>query len=331
VTRFAPVREALLARALAEAPASVVRELGAQSVLARLDAWLSDELAVVGSHELATELRGICPVEGADVEDYLPCIATHRSGDRALLRIRFRGGDPRWAFVQWVAGEGEVRLLPTDLLERVAWASTAFVRLHPRAVRIWIASSATCAPAGEFAAIVGGKRLLGAPLASVVAANGPGLPASFHVESVAAAEVFDRYAAEYAAYLEAHPAATEWTHVEDTDAIRECEAHGGLFALRRGVETLGVVALRRDATRWFEGWCVVDALLFAAHRGNALAVPMHRAAYRLLDRRPGDFVWGTIDPRNAASMATARRLGREDLGGDWWVMSGTEVTAPDAM
>jgi hypothetical protein len=63
----------------------------------------------------------------------------------------------------------------------------------------------------------------------------------------------------------------------------------------------------------------VESLIFDGHRSKGLAVPMHLGAYTQLVSDPEDIVWGTIDPRNAASIATAVAVGRSEIGGDWWI------------
>ena len=74
-----------------------------------------------------------------------------------------------------------------------------------------------------------------------------------------------------------------------------------------------------------ECWHVVESLIFDGSRGRGLAAPMHQAAYVQLESAPGDVIWGTIDPRNGASLATALAVGRVDIGGDWWI-DGKHVT-----
>jgi hypothetical protein len=39
----------------------------------------------------------------------------------------------------------------------------------------------------------------------------------------------------------------------------------------------------------------------------------------LLPARPGDVLWGTIDPRNAPSLRNALSIGRVPVGGYVWI------------
>lgn len=73
------------------------------------------------------------------------------------------------------------------------------------------------------------------------------------------------------------------------------------------------MAGRVDDSGPLSGWQVVDELFETRFRGRGLAAAMQRA---FLDTLPAkDLVWGTIDTRNAPSLATARRVGREIVAG----------------
>src|SRR5688572_1127411 len=111
----------LLRRILKDAPADVTRWLGTAAVERHLTAWLSAELGVVGSLERAGRLRTLCPVSGATDEDYLARVIELPGGSRAVLHVRFKGGDAASPFVQWVAGEAPIR----DSNELMTWAALA--------------------------------------------------------------------------------------------------------------------------------------------------------------------------------------------------------------
>jgi hypothetical protein len=286
-------------RALEEAPRAAVDRLGVERVERRLFAHL--EAAADTSR--AQELRDLCPVAGATVDDYRPRVVSFADGGRALVHPRFRGGDPAWAFVQWSAADFAL-VGVDDLRRRAATVLQAYRALRPRCLRIWLRAEGWQPPGEEM-----GHRLVAAPLANLAVRPNPA------VARIPAIEMHTAYVEEYRTYLRHHPEAKAWTHVENLESLQACE----LFALRDGGRAAGVVALRREATAWFDGWCVVESLMYESYRGRGLAAPMHRAAYALLPAAPDDFVWGTIDPANRASLATARSLGRNVLGGEWWI------------
>ena len=286
-------------QALEEAPPAAVDRLGIEAVERRLSA----HLGAAADSSRAKELRDLCPVAGATTDDYRPRVVTFSDGGRALVHPRFRGGDPAWPFVQWSAADFPLASVE-DLRRRAAVVLEAYRPLRPRCLRIWLRSEGWQPPGSEM-----GHRLVAAPLASLSLRPDP------DVARIPAIDMHSAYEEEYRAYLRRHPEARPWIHVESLESLQACE----LFALRDGGRIAGIVALRRESTAWFDGWCVVESLMYESHRGRGLAAPMHRAAYALLPAQPGDFVWGTIDPANGASLATARSLGRRVLGGEWWI------------
>ena len=281
-------------------------------------AWLTAELSVVGSLERAHRLRTLCPVSGATDEDYLARVVELPGGARSLLQIRFKGGDAKRPFVQWVASDAPIHG-STELVSLAAQAMDSFAALRPFSMRIWIPSGAPWEPAGAHPGCTRGDRWLAAPVQSM---SDPG---TVRVVAISADEIFPRYESEYRAYLASHPQAEEWIRAESAESLRNCQEQGGLFALREGDAVRGLVALRRQSGPWFTGWHVVESLIFDGSRGRGLAAPMHQAAYVQLESAPGDVIWGTIDPRNGASLATALAVGRVDIGGDWWI-DGKNVT-----
>jgi len=312
------VAGALLPRILQDAPGDVIRWVGTAAVERHLVTWLSAELGVVGSLERAGRLRGICPVPGATDEDYLARVIDLPGGSRAVLHVRFKGGDAASPFVQWVAGEAPIQN-STELMTLATLARESFAVLRPPCMRIWIPSGSPWEPAGNSPECERGNRWLAAPLLAMVGRRPEWPVPGLRVVETSADDIFPSYDAEYRAYLGSHPQAMDWIRAENLETLRDCRRQGGLFAMLEGNAVRGLVALRRESSPWFPGWHVAESLVFDGFRGKGLAVPMHQAAYAQLVSEPDEFVWGTIDPRNAASIATAAALGRVDIGGDWWI------------
>lgn len=291
--------------------------LGDGGITAALLAELQTLAASVGPG--GTRLRrfaAACPRLGAQVGDYAARRLPTTAGP-ALAGIRFFGGDTARPFVEVSALPAPAAEVDLDALATQLAAS--FRIFSPQWMRIF--SPAPMDPPPHPRAR-GDVRLIAGHLAEL--RRLPPLPAPPGAEAVAlrpdpTAACFEAYTEVYRRDHEAEPERRLWLPVEDRPSLLGCGREGGCHQIRVGGEWAGLVAARVGGMRGLSGWEVVDEVLAHPFRGRGLAPHAQRALFRALDAEVAPVIWGTIDARNQASLRTARRAGRTDVGGFWFL------------
>lgn len=251
-----------------------------------------------------------CPVAGTEPADYRLQRLSLPDGDEVLAGIHFKRLDVDWPFVGVLAWSAPDPRRASGLARALG---AVFAPFRPRAVQLFLPGET--APAGEATL---DQRLVVGRIAAL--REGP-RPAGFERLSLRAgndAEDLAAWVAErYAALHVARPELRERVTPADADELRECQAAGGLWEAWRGERRVGLFAARPGSRLGHRGAEVVEELLDPACWGQGLGPVLQRGALERLPAGWGPWMWGTIDERNRASLATALRVGRR-VAGAWW-------------
>ncbi len=104
-------------------------------------------------------------------------------------------------------------------------------------------------------------------------------------------------------------------HASTEDALNGCAAEGTLFDIEVDGQWAGIMAASRDVDGPLAGHLILEEFLDAPFRGRGLAARAQRCLIDVLPEAPGGLLFGTIDGVNHASMRTALKTGRMDVGG----------------
>ena len=107
--------------------------------------------------------------------------------------------------------------------------------------------------------------------------------------------------------------------MSDRSLLEKCERSKSLFEVLIEGESAGVIGGFADRSYGLKGYLVADEILDDEHRGRGFAPAMQRRFIDALRASEDDLVFGTIAVQNAASIRTALRVGRVDVGGWWFV------------
>jgi GNAT superfamily N-acetyltransferase len=127
------------------------------------------------------------------------------------------------------------------------------------------------------------------------------------------------YLAAYDELYAERPEHRAYAQPEGRDDLAEAAAAGGLFEIRVDGQAAGLVAGYRAEEQGMRGFLVGEFLLTRPFRGRGLGPAAQRRFAEALPREAGDVLMGTITEGNLASLATAKRCGREEIGGWLWV------------
>jgi RimJ/RimL family protein N-acetyltransferase len=267
------------------------------------------QLARLGDEEIQRKFAAACPVEGASPGEYGIRFLELEGVGSLLAGIHFYGGNLARPFVHVSAFDFELNADRANQLQSLI--RREFSVFRPVQFRIWLDSEDSPA-AGIPGAELDQWFLVGA-LSDI---QKSGLPANSSRISLVADPELDSYSAFekcYRDFLAEDPGMEAWLAPADRKLMKASAKEGKNYRVHIEGEPAGWIAGKRDDAGPLSGWQISDELLESRFRGQGFAPAMQRA---FLDTLPAeDLIWGTIDVRNAASLATARRVGREIVCG----------------
>jgi len=291
-----------------------------------LSAWLGRQIARMTDPGFAAQFSRARAHFGVPMEDFLHRVVRLDAGDdtgndtnEALTGIRFYGGDPEHAFVDLLAGSGEMD-----------WASALPALLapwrvfRPRAVRVFAPRPPDIDP-GTFSVRldqgIHAARVIDMPEPDVQASAAVHLDAIDDAGAAAAA-----VATWYAAVGERNPALREELFPVGAAELETCRTEANAFWIMSGDTRAGLIATSSGAIEMLTGQLIVEEVIAPAHQGNGLAAAAQLLlAAHLAAQDPQAILQGTIFAGNHASRKTAARAGRPALGGYWFVGADTSM------
>ena len=116
----------------------------------------------------------------------------------------------------------------------------------------------------------------------------------------------------------------QFVPVEPPEVLAQCMAEGKLFRIVIDGQFAGVAGVVPQAERFVEGYLIAEEILDSPFRRQGFAPALQR---RLLEEIACDdlqVLYGHISPENTASLRTAARVGRSDIGGMYFVHTDEE-------
>ncbi|MFT4977157.1 MAG: L-amino acid N-acyltransferase YncA [Myxococcota bacterium] len=279
-----------------------------QTLRSNLTVWLDRECLRVTDSRFGERFAAGCPIPGAVPADYQQRILALPGLGASLLGIRFIGGDTDQPFIDLLAWSQ----LPTDWRPAIAAISEHFALFEPRSVRVLLAEPPPM-PAAE-----PDQLWLAARLSTVRSSTPPPLEVEAGGPEDAAG-----VAAAIAAARAAAPELSDHLSPASAAELGECEA---VVRLRRDGVWAGLAAARSGQQWALFGYEVVEEVLAPEARGQGLGPRLQRALAAALPAEPDLPLFGTIHAKNAPSLATARRCGREVVGGWWFIPADRQTT-----
>lgn len=266
--------------------------------------WLRDDEAVLEKYAAA------CPVDGATSAEYGVRSIQLGGFGSVFAGIHFYGSAVKRPFVHVTATDFELKASCVKPLTNLL--QDEFAVFQPERWRIWLDD--VDGPLAKWPGAVvdnwflAGRRDEIRKRAVLDHQSRITLVAEPNLESYAD---FERC---YREFNESNPGTDEWNSAVDREVLEDAAREGGNFRVHIDGEPAGWIAARMKGDGFLSGWSMADELLEAKFRGQGLAAAMQRTFLEALPAGE-ELIWGTIDPRNAPSLATARRVGREIVCG----------------
>ena len=247
-------------------------------VLAPDGGSVADAVAACLDRQRALEFQRRCPRPELGHLDYMAQAFEARDGRVVVVELRFRGLDVTRPFVELRASN--VGLAPHHVSDLLPAIGARFAAVSPRRLRVYLTARQEADPRWDELPSAPELRIFAAPLAR----------------------------------LRARPLPDQFDALElrDKDSSNK---EAALFAWEAlvGGELAGAIALECRPFGGEPGFAIVEQELAPEFRGRRLGAVMQRHA---IERLEADGIcFGAIEPDNIASIKTARRIGRADVGG----------------
>ncbi|HMN96225.1 MAG TPA: hypothetical protein PKC43_07920 [Phycisphaerales bacterium] len=138
---------------------------------------------------------------------------------------------------------------------------------------------------------------------------------------------YPSYRRMYEAFWRAEPALGRRIGMEEPEQLAMHASHDGLRLIEVDGELAGVIGGFRHCEVGLGGWRLEERVLDERFRGQGLAAAALRRYVESLACAAQDLIWGTILVEHSASLRSALRLGRVDIGGLWWLCDHDPVRA----
>ena len=315
--RAAALRPVFLEQAL-ESISPRVREWVPESAIREaLGKELDGVIASVDDLERAKEFHSFAPRGDARPEDYVRRFVDFGDGRQALLSLRLKGGADGPPFIRIEARDHAFEE-PEDLLPAMDAARRWYGVFDPVWLWVEVGEHETWLPDGALGAF-GDQALLAAPIAELQGRERPQNFDLVRLESCTDTSFYDEYAAAYVRLHEASPFHRDQVSRQPQDEYEETIPLGHVYRAFVDGEWAGVMAAGRGSDGGMTGYFVQEQFLFEPFRGRRLAPAMQRHLIERLDPADGAVFFGTIDPGNGPSLASALRNGRHRVATRYFV------------
>lgn len=243
---------------------------------------------------------------GPPPEAYLNRWVTVRPDLDAMLSIRFKGMDVSKPFV-----DVSVTSRPVGAAD-FPWLSAAALRdygnFHPPRIRVWSAAE-------TFAGLKPDLRVLAAPLAEL---RGEEVTPELSLRPTTDHSNYADAQAAYAAVDAAHPKHIGQAGLLSEEDLQDTIDAGTMFDVVWRGRWSGYAGTLPKTKNGLPAQSVQEMLLAPHARGHGFGASLSTLLARHLPA-DGRVLSGTIHGENRGAQTAARRAGRHDVGGWWWV------------
>ncbi len=147
-------------------------------------------------------------------------------------------------------------------------------------------------------------------------------------------DFYDTYLEWYREFWRLRPELEPLVRVEPPEDLRACYRDGGVRLLELDGAICGMIAAQRRREYGLRGWRIREKVIAPPFWGRGLSIAANVLLARELSSElaselasdlalerasePDDAMWGTISPRNPASLRSALRVGRRIVGSTYW-------------
>lgn len=300
-----------LAQAWHSLPPPIKRWVPEDRLRTELAGSVGEALDRVHDMETATGFRSAAPVPGTTPKDYLFKILATDHDKTFVAGLRY-GPEPSFWFVDIYARDFPIESVRT-LTRMQDTVRRAFAVFSPRYLRVDIASGSYEADAVTGPSVECDFVTVAGLLSELQRLDPPPKMGRVLLQRGTSTEFYERYMAEYATFHEEAPQLRESVLPTPLDKLEHSMARGLLYEAYVDGEWAGVIAAREQTNNGMRGYRVVEEILASRFRGRGFGPALQRRFIDVLPAADHAILHGAIDPANAPSLATAKRVGRVEV------------------
>jgi hypothetical protein len=290
-----------------------------EQLVTNLRSSFAEELQRVDNLEFATGFAGVCPVDGAEPNDYRNVFVPFNAGV-AFLGIRFKGLDVTKPFVDVIATSAPLTT-KAEVGELRDIACHTYSVFQPYAVRF---TNFSTRAAEAFEGLgYWEKKYVAGDIQTMRTLPKPENLDLVKLRGAADIGFFDEYARVYEALLRQHPQHVEYATSDDRDDFEFYLSEGMIFEIFIEGRWAGLVAGYRDIDACLAGFRIAENVLSEEFRSRGFGRGVQWRLAEALDPEIG-VIFGTIHRENIGAYHAAVRSGRIDIGGFCWVETSLE-------
>ncbi len=273
--------------------------------LAHLEEDHAFDLQLATDRDLAGQRAEFINV-GPPAEAYLNRWAAVTPDLNAMLSIRFEGMDVSKPFVDISVTSRPVSV--DDLAALAQAARQEYAAFRPPRLRFWSAGAMPSSLRPD-------QRVLAAPLSEL---RGGAVAPGLSLRPTADLSHYAQAQAAYAAVDAAHPAHPRQARLVSGEDLQCAIEAGTMFDVLWEGGWSGYAGTLPDTQLGLPAQVVQELLLAPHARGQGLGSSLSTLLARHLPA-DGRVLSGTIHGENRGALTAARRAGRQDVGGWWWL------------
>jgi GNAT superfamily N-acetyltransferase len=236
------------------------------------------------------------------------------AGRRLIVGIRFFGMDIQRPFVD-VSRISKPLEHQSQQHEISELLSKEFAIFKPTRWRIFQPSHLEY----QFAGCDPDKRVIAGLLSSINAQPEPPNFKRVQLKPAINLEFYPRYEALYQDLYAQRPWLSDVSHIETLEDLQQYLEHDRVFEIFVDDTWAGITIAARNQECGLKGWLMIEIALESHWHGQGLGVAVQRQLATRLEDAGRDTLFGTIGAVNIPMQKTAAKVGRLDLGGEYWV------------
>jgi GNAT superfamily N-acetyltransferase len=236
------------------------------------------------------------------------------AGRRLIAGIRFFGMDISRPFIN-VAQISKPLENQNQRLEISQLLNNEFAIFKPTSWRIFQASHLEY----QFAGCDTDMRVIAGLLSTINAQTKPANFKRVELKPAVNLEFYPRYQALFQDLYAKYPWLSDVARTETIEDLTHYFEHDKVFEIFVDGLWAGITIAARHQEWGLKGWLMIEIALEAGWQGQGLGVAVQRQLATQLEDAGNDTLFGTIGAVNTPMQKTAAKVGRFDLGGQYWV------------
>lgn len=256
------------------------------------------------------------PVAGTTADDYRHRCLELGGGRSALVGIRFRRFDPGDIYVDILHRNFPLDS-PLQVRELAREVLPHYEVFQPRTIRVY--DGVEMFGGDDTSAFAHGHfRYYAAPVQALKQLSTPEHFGEIALERISDIGFYDTYREMYARLHSEHPH-LHIVPVESQETMENCMTKGQLYKIIIEGQFAGVIGALPHEERFLSGYIIAEEILDSPFRRRGFAAALQRRLLEELDESDFSVLFGHISPLNTASLRTAAKVGRRDVGGAYFV------------